>query len=190
MLQNFPDHQRTRISLQKDSKIWPINIHSRAVHYFWEFSFSNEKWSRTLLCTGSQKPSRSDRTPTGFSILGSLCWLSICTGTWLYLTPPGGSCLRILCFLYSSPPPHRAEADPKFAENCMKMKKNWTEGSGRASKILLCRSATARHRSLNPTAWTGSSTLAGLRFAIQQTNKTRSKIILEPGGSRISKRGR
>ena len=35
-------HQSVRIGLQMASEICPININSRAVHYFWQFSFSNK----------------------------------------------------------------------------------------------------------------------------------------------------
>ena len=59
----FPGHQRAGISLQMASEIWPINFNSRPVQYFWQFSFSNEKWFRTLLLVESRHSSSSLDTP-------------------------------------------------------------------------------------------------------------------------------
>ena len=42
---------------------------------------------------------------------------------------------------------------PKIPKNCMKLKEFGPPGGGRASKILLCRSATAFNVTKNPNIW-------------------------------------
>ena len=45
----FPRPSEGKNQFTNGFRNWPINIYSRAVLYFWQFSFLNKKWFRTVL---------------------------------------------------------------------------------------------------------------------------------------------